>query len=513
MAKRRKRGEGSVHLRKDGRWEGRVVIGYDDKGLPITKNALARTRTECVAKLKKLQETCAERPNEKLRQDMTFGQWMDFWYQNYSKPKLRLTTQASYEGAIYKHIIPALGKIPLSELTANDLQRFYGMLKKEGRLIRTELYGKGVSDRMVWLCHARIKTALDRAVQDGLIRINPTADCKLPPKSAKEMQVLTREEMQRFLIQAKEEGYFELFLMELATGLRRGEVLALQWDDLDFATGTLRIQRQVYRANGKLVVSEPKTKAAFRTIVLPPSLVEVLREYRQQVDSRWMFPSPVKEDSPLDPATCRKRLQTILDHADCKRVRFHDLRHVFVTTALESGMDIKTLSTIVGHVSAATTLNIYTHVTDAMRQTAAAKIDQGIGKRKPQDGLSSDNNAGLPTQPPETRPRAAFEPYKGKKRKAGTGCVTQINDHLWEGRYSPQWPDGKRHPRNIYAHTESECEEKLAELIRQTKAEIAEAKQLAAEEKWDEVMAMAGQRKGRGTRRTEGDHLEETTTV
>ena len=513
MAKRRKRGEGSVHLRKDGRWEGRVVIGYDDKGLPITKNALARTRTECVAKLKKLQETCAERPNEKLRQDMTFGQWMDFWYQNYSKTKLRPTTQASYEGAIYKHIIPALGKIPLSELTANDLQRFYGMLKKEGRLIRTELYGKGVSDRMVWLCHARIKTALDRAVQDGLIRVNPTADCKLPPKSAKEMQVLTREEMQRFLIQAKEEGYFELFLMELATGLRRGEILALQWDDLDFATGALHIQRQVYRANGKLVVSEPKTKAAFRTIVLPPSLVEVLREYRQQVDSRWMFPSPVKEDSPLDPATCRKRLQTILDHADCKRVRFHDLRHVFVTTALESGMDIKTLSTIVGHVSAATTLNIYTHVTDAMRQTAAAKIDQGIGKRKPQDGLSSDNNAGLPTQPPETRPRAAFEPYKGKKRKAGTGCVTQINDHLWEGRYSPQWPDGKRHPRNIYAHTESECEEKLAELIRQTKAEIAEAKQLAAEEKWDEVMAMAGQRKGRGTRRTEGDHLEETTTV
>ena len=263
MAKRRKRGEGSVHLRKDGRWKGRVVIGYGEKGLPITKNVLAKTKTECLAKLKKLQETCAEGPNEKLRQDMTFGKWMDFWYQNYSKPKLRPATQASYEGAIYKHIIPALGKIPLSELTSNHLQQFYSVLKKEGRLIRTELYGKGVLDRMVWLCHARIKTALDRAVQDGFIRVNPTADCKLPPKSAKEMQVLTREEMQRFLIQAKEEGYFELFLMELATGLRRGEILALQWGDLDFATGALRIQRQVYRANGKLVVSEPKQRQPF----------------------------------------------------------------------------------------------------------------------------------------------------------------------------------------------------------------------------------------------------------
>ena len=121
MAKRRKRGEGSVHLRKDGRWEGRVVIGYDDKGLPITKNVLAKTKTECVEKLKKLQETCGEKPAEKLKPDMTFGEWIDFWYQNYSKPKLRPTTQASYEGAIYKHIIPALGKIPLSELTSNHL--------------------------------------------------------------------------------------------------------------------------------------------------------------------------------------------------------------------------------------------------------------------------------------------------------------------------------------------------------------------------------------------------------
>ena len=179
-------------------------------------------------------------------------------------------------------------------------------------------------------------------------------------------------------------------------------------------------------------------------------------------------------------------------------MRFYDLRHVFVTTALESGMDIKTLSTIIGHVSAATTLNIYTHVTDTMRQTAAAKIDRGIGKREPQDEFSSDNaGLGLPTQSPETHQRAAFEPYKGKKRKAGTGCVTQINDHLWEGRYSPQWPDGKRHPRNIYAHTESECEEKLAELIQQMKLEIAEAKRFAAEGKWEEAVALAGQKKAR----------------
>ena len=497
MAKRRKRGEGSVHLRKDGRWEGRVVVGYDDKGLPITKNVLAKTKTACLDKLKALQETCSGPPTEKLQPDMTLGEWLDFWYQNYSKPKLRPKSQLDYENSIYRHIIPALGHIPLSKLTANDLRQFYMQMKKNGRLIRTQIYGEGLSDRMVRACHTRCLTALDGAVADGLIRFNPAADCKLPGQALKDMNLLTREEMQRFLIQAKEEGYYELFLLELATGLRRGEVLALQWDDLDFDTGELCIQRQVYRANGELVVSAPKTKAALRTIVLPPALAGVLADYRQQIDSRWMFPSPVKEDSPLDPATVRKRLQTILEHAGCKRVRFHDLRHLFVTTALENGIDVKTLSTIIGHVSTKTTLNVYTHVTDTMRQAAAAKIDRGIAKCEPPD----DPGEGLPAKTSNSPSKAPFEPYTGKIRKPGTGCVTQINDHLWEGKFSPKWPDGKIHSRSIYANTEVECEEKLTELIRQMKAEVAEAKRLAAEGKWEAAMALATQKKARGVRK------------
>ena len=499
MAKRRKRGDGSVHLRKDGRWEGRYVVGYDDKGLPITKNVLAKTKTECLEKLKQLKKSCGGKKNDKLRPDMPFGEWLDFWYQTWSKPTLRPKTQLDYESCIYQHIIPKLGGIPLDKLTQNDLQQFYAHLKKNGRLIRTDVYGNGLSDRMVRACHTRCRTALGKAVEEGLIRVNPADGCKLPAQTVNEKQILTREEMQRFLIQAREEGYYELFLLELATGLRRGEVLALQWDDLNFDTGELRIERQVYRANGKLVVSAPKTKASLRTVVLLPSLVEVLREYRQQVDSRWMFPSPAKEDSPLDPASCRKRLQTILKHAGCKRVRFHDLRHLFVTTALESGMDVKTLSTIIGHVSAKTTLNIYTHITDAMQETAAAKIDRGIGKCAPGKAAPSQDE-GLPTQAAETRRRAVFEPYKGKYRKPGTGCVTQISDHLWEGKYSPKWPDGKRHSRSVYADTESGCEAKLAELIRQMKAEIAQAKELTAQGRLDEATALANEKKPRGAR-------------
>lgn len=143
MARRRKNGTGTIRQREDGRWEGRAVIGYDEKGLPKTKNVLAKTKRECQGKLKQLMETVSGSKSEKIRPDIPFGEWLDFWYQNYSKPKIRPTTQACYEGKIYQHIIPDLGKIPLKQLTQKDLQQFYARLKKGGRLIRTSNLARG----------------------------------------------------------------------------------------------------------------------------------------------------------------------------------------------------------------------------------------------------------------------------------------------------------------------------------------------------------------------------------
>ena len=468
MAKRRKRGDGGVSLRKDGRWEGRAVIGYDDKGLPVTKNVLAKTKSECAAKLKTLQDSIQAPTPEQPKPGILLGDWLDFWYQSYKKPNLRPNTQMSYERRIYQHIIPALGGTQLDRLTTNDIQQFYAKLKQGGRLIRAEIYGEGLSDQTVRGIHTTLHAALDKAVAERLIFRNPADGCRLPPARAREMQVLTPEEIQRLLIQAKEDGCFELLLLELSTGLRRGELCALQWDNLNFRTGELRVRRQVHRVRGELVVSPPKTKAGNRSVILPAPVLAVLKEYQETINSKWMFPSPLKEDSPRDPAAVRQRLQVILERAGCKKVRFHDLRHAFCTAALEHGMDVKTLSSIIGHVSSSTTLNVYAHVTDEMRRTAAAKIDQGIGRADPQAETGA-----MPRKPaPST-----FQPYKGQRRKAGTGCVTQINDHLWEGRYSPVWPDGKKRPRNIYAHSEEECEKLLAEMIHEMKKEIAAEKE------------------------------------
>lgn len=130
--------------------------------------------------------------------------------------------------------------------------------------------------------------------------------------------------------------------------------------------------------------------------------------------------------------------------------------------SLEHGMDVKTLSAIIGHVSAKTTLNIYTHITNEMQENAAASIDRGIAK------------AEVSQQKAETVSEAQkFEPYTPPRRRPGTGYIKQLKEDLWEGRYSPVWPDGKKHSRNVYGRTREECEEKLAKLILQMKAEIA----------------------------------------
>ena len=479
IAKKRKNGEGTLRLRKDGRWEGRIVTDYREDGRPITKNVTAKTKTECCEKLEKLKERYG-RHTDKIKSDMPFGDWIDFWYQTYCRHTLRITTRTDYENRIYNHIIPEIGKIPLNKLSQSDLQQFYAKEKTDGRKLHAKTYGKGLSERTIRGIHANCRTALQRAVQEGLIRTNPAVGCKLPPKKAREMQVLTQNEIIRFLHQAKEEGYYELFLLELGTGMRRGEILALKWSDLNFKTGELHIERQVYIIKAEVIISEPKTKASIRTVILPPSLLKTLVAYKETVDSEWMFPSPTDNGRPRNPSSVRKRLQLILERAGCKKVRFHDLRHTFATMALEHGMDVKTLSAMLGHVSAATTLDIYTHITDDMQRTAAANIDRSIGKAAPKEDSSEPRKETAPVTAEKPR-MTDFKPYVGRKRKSGTGCISEINDHLFEGRYSPKWPDGKKHARNVYARTREECEEKLKVLIVEMKEEIAEMQRLKAE--------------------------------
>jgi len=474
MAKKRKDGEGTLRLRKDGRWEGRIIIGYDEKDKAITKTVTARSKRACETKLKELRTKHAPAIGVSRRQakpDMKLADWLDMWYKLYVKPKSKIGTHMQYETFIYQHINPRIGEIPLSKLTQEDIQTFLSNEKKNGRLALRNVYGAGMSDSSVRKMGIIISSALRKATEQKLLRSNPAKGTKLPPKKQAEIHILTHEQFRNLLLQAKEDGAYEIILLELSTGVRRGELCGLKWDDLNFSTGALRISRQIIRTENGLEESSLKTKESERTVYLPDTVLQVMRELKEKTDSPWIFPSPRDSAKPRDPKALRKKVINVMEHAGITGVRFHDLRHTFATYALEYGMDVKTVSMIIGHSSVTTTLNTYSHITSEMEKKAAEKIEGGIGS----SDAFEEHEAKLPE--PEKRERLKpFKPYKRKYRRSGTGGIYKLNDHLYEGRYTPTNAQGKREPHNVYAQTYEECEQKLNAMIEEVKARIKKEK-------------------------------------
>ena len=458
---RRKNGQGLIRQRKDGRWEGRCVIGYDEKGLPITKNVLAKTKRETEEKLKALRES-VEKPVIKTSADMTFGEYIDYWYRNFCEISIAETTKLKYQNEIYKHIIPGIGRIPLTHLKKSDLEKFYAEQMKTGNLDRNGVGDKKLSGAVIRSMHTRIKSALDQAQKEGLVNRNEAVGCKLPPKKNKEVEVLSHDEMRRLLIQAKAEGFYEMILLALASGLRRGELLGLRWEDINFETCELSVRREYTTLGSEYIVSTPKTKASVRTIKIPQSVARIFKEYRKTVDSEWVFPSPLDKTKPRSPTSCRSKLSDLLDRAGCKHIPFHGLRHIFATNGIENGMDIKTLSAILGHSSPETTISTYSHVTSLMEKKAAEKLDQAYGNRTEEDSTVA---------PAEEPKPAKFTAKQGKKRKPGTGCISQVSKNTWQGKYTPWNPDGTRQCHVVYEKTREECERRLGEMIAKLKVE------------------------------------------
>ena len=206
---RRKNGQGLIRQRKDGRWEGRCVVGYDEKNLPITKNVLAKTKREVEEKLKALKETI-QKPVVKTAADMPFGEYIDYWYRNFCELSIAATTRLKYENDIYKHIIPGIGRIPLAALKKSDLEKFYAEQMKSGNLDRNGVGDKKLSGAVIRSMHTRIKCALDQALKEGLVNRNEAIGCKLPPKKNKEIEVLSRKKSRGCLYRRRKKASMSL---------------------------------------------------------------------------------------------------------------------------------------------------------------------------------------------------------------------------------------------------------------------------------------------------------------
>ena len=371
MAKKRANGDGNIRKRKDGRWEGRYVVGRDpDSGKMITKNVLGKTQAEVKEKLKKAIENSKQLDYTKEGK-YKVGQWLDEWFDAYAKVKVRPSSHQTYKGYIENHIKPNIGEIPIEKLSSLTLQKFYKKLLTEGRVprIESEKQPKGLSAKTVRNINQVISSAMDMAVKHRLILSNPTDGCELPKVEHREMHTIHAEQLGAFLREAKESGVYELYYLDLATGLRRGELLGLKWEDVDLAQGVIHVKRQVARIDGEVKEVPLKTKNSYRNISISQDAVEMLKEMEKRRICEYVFPSP--NGGPISPDSVRHMLHRVLKRAGLPSIRFHDLRHTFATLALQNGVDIKTVSGMLGHFSAGFTLDTYAHVTTAAQKEAA----------------------------------------------------------------------------------------------------------------------------------------------
>ena len=372
MAKRRPSGDGMVRKRDDGRWEGRIVVGHKNNGEPIYRYVLAKTQSELTQKLHDKIEMYRDAD---LSEDcnMTLGEWLDKWISEFMIFTIREGTLSAYKSLIEHQIKPYLGNRPLSTLTTNEIQKFYNTVKKQGRVNPDRVRGTELADSMVRKIHMLLHEALETAVRQRLVVNNPTNGTTIPKNNYPAKQILNDEQLERFMeIIKSDERWYDFFYTELTTGLRRGEICGLRWEDFDEQNGRLKIHRSVGRIkNGVLPVGETKTETGTREILLPLSTLELLKKRKENSVSDWIFPNFYKPEEPLNPQSAYTHLKVLLKKAELPLIRFHDLRHTFATHAIAGGVDAKTLSGILGHTNASFTLDTYTHVTTDMQKNAA----------------------------------------------------------------------------------------------------------------------------------------------
>jgi len=372
MEKIRKYGEGSIRQRKDGRWEGRFTCGFDyDSGKYLSRSIMGKTYDEVSERLK---SALSESDKSKCigTDNITMADWMTIWFETYSKPIIRESTAISYSSQMKNHIFPAIGEIILTALTSHDIQLMYNRISAFGRLRTSEK--TGLSSRTIRSIHSLLHQCLSQAVQEHRIAYNPADACKLPALEQTEMKVMHPETVGIYLNVAKQHGALAMLFLALCSGLRRGELLALQWSDLNVDNSSISVTKQVTGRKGSLVISAPKTPNSIRTIAIPKQAVELLLSEREKNPGNpYMFPSP-KTGYMYYPDSVGRLHKKILETAGLERIRFHDLRHTFATLAIQNGVDIKTLSNMLGHCSVGFTLDTYAHVTEKMQRDAANKM-------------------------------------------------------------------------------------------------------------------------------------------
>ncbi len=364
MAGKRGNGEGSIHQLPSGKWRAQATMNGRRVGV------VAKTHKEAQEQLRKLLSD-ADRgllpPAEKL----TLAQHVERWLSDVVRDSVRGRTVKGYGDIARLHILPTLGRVKLTQLQPGHIQQLYGAL-----------IDKGLSPKSVRNVHAVLRRALGQAVDWHLVPRNVAALAHPPRVTREEVVALTPEEARQLLAAVRGDRWEALVALALASGMRQSELLGLKWGDVDLATGTLRVQRQLGR-DGRF--AEPKTKKARRTIDLPASCVTTLKEHRRAQTEERLLVGPnwqatdlvfcTHQGKPLGQRNVLRAFKLVLSRAGMRDVPFHALRHTCASLLLTRNVHPKVVQERLGHATVAMTLDIYSHLIPSMGRAAADQLD------------------------------------------------------------------------------------------------------------------------------------------
>lgn len=415
MGTRRPNGASSIYKGKDGKWHGRVTVGVKDDGSPDRRHVERRTEAEVIRAVRELENQRDAGTVRKAGRAWTVQAWLTHWLENITAPPvIKETSYSAYRSAVNVHLIPGIGKHRLDKLEPEHLERLYAKMQRAGS-------SPGTAHQV----HRTIRAALNEAMRRGHVVRNVATLAKAPRITEEEVDPYSVEEVQRLLEAAAKTRNSTRWAIALALGLRQGECLGIQWRDIDFDAGTVRVRRNRLRPKYDHGCQEPcgrrypgycperrrrnkdtddtKSRAGKRIIGLPVELADLLKLHREAqareraavgtawVGGDWVFATPTGE--PLNPRTDYDEWKRLLTAAGVRDGRLHDARHTASTVLLILGVPERTVMAIMGWSSTAMAAR-YQHVTDPIRQDVARRVGGLLWTRAAGSGGSGSETPG-----------------------------------------------------------------------------------------------------------------------
>ncbi len=372
--KRRGRGEGSIYQRADGTWCATISVGYRSDGQRKRRTLFGESKQAVQDKLSKAaSEVAHQRDIEPQR--IKVGEYLDRWLKDAAKARVRETTYANYSRVVERHIKPHLGGVALSKLTSFQIHGMYSCLDQAGKSAET-----------IRLVHAVLHRALKQAARWRLIPFNMAADVDRPKGVKADITTLSAEQVGILFKAAKGDRLEAIYVLAVTTGMRLGELLGLQWADVDLKGRAIMVQHSLQELNGKLTLAEPKTARGRRRIDIPQMAVDALVRHKARMLKEGFVGGPWVFCNASGGAWRRSHFHSgefkpLLKKAKLPDIRFHDLRHTSATLLLSQGVHPKVVQERLGHSQISVTLDTYSHVLPTMQIEAAGKFDQMLRRK------------------------------------------------------------------------------------------------------------------------------------